>query len=217
MLLKLILNPDEFFSELRKREVRLRYPFAIVTAVALIVSSYEYFFLSKLVQAFPKQIVGIIMFGGMIEVVATFIGMFAAWLIIATVMHGLSVFFNGEGSFRRTFEFTGYGFLPSLVGSLITVPMSYYYISRTQIPKFSISQLLQNPHAVKSLVKSLLPQSLLYSNLIINLAITLWSLTIWTFAIKHSRNLKLPHAFICAVIPTILFTILQLWKLSKTI
>jgi len=38
-------------------------------------------------------------------------------------------FFDGKGSFRRTFEFTGYGFLPSLVGSAITtitIPLSFY-------------------------------------------------------------------------------------------
>jgi len=47
-------------------------------------------------------------------------------VIIAVIMHGLSAFFEGEGEFRRTFEFVGYGFFPSLVGSLITVPHQHY-------------------------------------------------------------------------------------------
>ncbi len=124
-------------------------------------------------------------------------------------MHGISSLFKGKGSFRRTFEFTGYGFLPSLVGSLITVPMSAYYIFKAEIPKISIAQ-LQNPNVIKGIMLSLIPKSLIYSNLIIYLAITAWSLTIWTFAIKHAREIELRNAFITASIPTVLFGIYQL-------
>ncbi len=74
--------------------------------------------------------------------------MFAVWLILAVIMHGISYLFEGKGSFRRTFEFVGYGFFPSLMGSLITVPTSLYYISKAEIPKISITQ-LQIPNVIK--------------------------------------------------------------------
>ncbi|WP_330999880.1 hypothetical protein [Archaeoglobus neptunius] len=61
----------------------------------------------------------------------------------------MSAFFGGEGSFRRTFEFTG--FLPSLIGSAITVLMPLHYISEAEIPKISITQL----HSVTKLKKVL--------------------------------------------------------------
>lgn len=51
--------------------------------------------------------------------ICSFISVFAVWLILAVIMHGLSAFFDDKGSFGRAFEFTGYGFLPSLIGSLI--------------------------------------------------------------------------------------------------
>jgi len=60
------------------------------------------------------------MVGAYLEIIGSFIGVFAAWFIMAAMMHGISSFFGGKGSFRRTFEFTGYGILPSLIGSLIT-------------------------------------------------------------------------------------------------
>ncbi len=129
-------------------------------------------------------------------------------------MHGISSFFDGKGSFRRTFEFTGYGFLPSLVGSLITVPMSAYYISKAEMPKITITQ-LQNPNVIKTIMLSLIPKSLIYSNLIVNLAITAWSLTIWTFAVKHAREIELRNAFISASIPTLLFGTYQTWNILK--
>jgi len=106
-------------------------------------------------------------------------------------MHGLSAFFDCKGSFRRTFEFTGYGVLSSLIGSAITIPMSAYYISKAEIPKISLAQLQQNPDVVKEMMLSLIPKDLVYSNLLINFAVTVWSLAIWSFAIKHAREIEL--------------------------
>jgi len=130
-------------------------------------------------------------------------------------MHGLSAFFGGEGSFRRTFEFVGYGFLPSLIGSLITIPMSAHYITNAEVPKISIAQLQQNPDVMRAVMLSLIPKDLVYSNLIINLAVTLWSLTIWTFAVRHARETELKKAFFTALIPTALFGIYRVWTILK--
>ncbi len=213
--MKLITNPDEFFEELKQREIRIRKPLVIVLALAVLVSMYQYLIVTKLSQAFPQEIAKFFVVGAYVGVIGSFIGMFAVWLILAVIMHGLSAFFNGEGSFRRTFEFVGYGFLPSLVGSAITVPMSWYYVSQAEVPKISLAQLQQNPDMIKSIMLYLLPKDLIYSNLIINVAVTIWSLTIWSFAIKHARNVELRKALICALIPTLLFGVYQVWNLLK--
>jgi len=213
--MKLITNPDEFFEELKQREVRIRKPLVIVVALAALISAYQYFLVTKISQAFPAELAKFFVVGAYIGIIGSFIGMFAVWLILAVIMHGLSAFFNGKGNFRRTFEFVGYGFLPSLVGSAITVPMSLYYIANAEIPKISLTQLQQNPDVVKSIMLSIIPKDLVYSNLIINVAVTIWSLTIWTFAIKHAREIELKKAFITALIPTVLFGIYQIWSILK--
>ena len=215
-MLELITNPDGFFYKLKSKDVRIRMPLlAVVLPLAFIISGYQYYLVDKLSQAFPSEVRSFLLVGAYIGVIGSFIGMFAAWFIMAAIMHGISSFFGGKGSFRRTFEFTGYGFLPSLIGSLISVPMSLYYLSQVEIPKISIQQLRQNPNVVKTLFKSLLPRSLLYSNLIINVAVTVWSLTIWTFAVKHAREIELRKAFITALIPTVLFMLVELWRLRR--
>ena len=213
--MKLITDPNGFFEELKQREVRIRKPLVIVLALAVLVSAYQYFLVTKISQAFPQEIAGFFTIGAYIGIIGSFIGMFAVWLILAVIMHGLSAFFGGKGSFRRTFEFVGYRFLPSLVGSAITVPMSWYYISQAEVPKISLSQLQQNPNVVKSIMLHLLPKDLIYSNIIINFAVTSWSLTIWSFAIKHAREIELRKAFVCALIPTLLFGIYQVWSILK--
>jgi hypothetical protein len=213
--MKLITNPNEFFQKLSREDIRIRKPMMIVVALAIVVSAYQYLLITKLSQVFPPEIAKFFLIGAYIGIVGSFIGMFAVWLILAVIMHGLSSFFDGKGSFRRTFEFVGYGFLPSLVGSLITSPLSAYYITKAEIPRISIEQLQQNPDIMKTLMISLIPHELVYSNLMINLAVTAWSLTIWSFALKHARGVELRKAFVCALIPTALFGIYQIWSILK--
>ncbi len=147
----------------------------------------QYILIAKLSEAMPQKLEVFFKIGGYIGIAGSFLGMFAIWLIIAVVMHGLSAFFDGEGNFRRTFEFVGYGFTPSLVGSAITVPMLINHISKAKIPKIDILSLQHNPNLVREVVLMLIPAEIIYSNIVINLAITAWSLTIWTFAVKHAR------------------------------
>jgi len=214
--MKLITDPNGFFEGLKQKEVRIRKPLlTIVLPLAILLSIYQYFLMNKLSQAFPAEITQFFLVGAYIGIIGSFVGIFAVWLILAVIMHGISSFFGGKGSFRRTFEFTGYGFLPSLVGSAITVPLSLNYILNAKIPKISITQLQQNPNVIKTVMLSLIPKDLVYSNLIINLAITAWSLTIWTFAVKHARDIELKKAFVSALIPTIIFSIYQVWNLLK--
>ena len=198
-----------------REDVRIRKPLVIVLTLATLVSIYQYLLASKLSQALPSELAKFFTIGVYIAIVSSFIGMFAAWLLIAAMMHAVSALFDGKGPFRRTFEFTGYGFLPSLVGSFITIPMSTYYVMNAEIPKISIEQLRHNPGIMKSLILSIIPQDLIYSNLLINLAVTVWSLTLWTFAIKHARNLTTKKAFISALIPAVVFGLYQIYSITR--
>ena len=141
-------------------------------ALAIVISAYQYLLTTKISRAFPSDLARFFLMGAYIGIVGSFVGMFAVWLILAVIMHGLSAFFDGKGSFRRTFEFVGCGFLPSLVGSLITIPMSTYYVTNAEIPRITMEQLQQNPDVMRSLMLSIVPNELVYSNLMINLAVT---------------------------------------------
>ncbi len=183
--------------------------------MATLIAFNQYTLITKLSEVVPEKLAVFFKISGYIGVISSFIGIFAVWVIIAVIMHGLSAFFEGERDFKRTFEFVGYGFFPSLVGSLVTVPMSLYYIANAKIPKIGLAQIQQNPDVVKAVILSTIPRDLIYSNLVVNIAITVWSLTIWSFALKHARRVELRESFICALIPTVLFTAYQLWSILK--
>lgn len=212
--MRLVMNPDRFFEELKQREIKIRVPLLIVLAIAVITSAYQYLLMSKLAQAFPAELAKFLMIGAYIGIIGSFIGMFAVWMINAAIIHVISALFGGKGSFRRTFEFVGYGFLPSLIGSLITVSISAYFISQAHIPAIDVGQ-LQNKEAMKALMLSIIPKDLLYSNLMINAAVTVWSLTIWTFAIKHAREIPTKKAFVSVLIPTAVFGLYQIYSIMN--
>jgi len=129
-------------------------------------------------------------------------------------MHIISIAFKGEGSFKRTFEFTGYGFLPNLIALFITIPIGYYFLSNAHIPTLTMAQ-LQNPVIVKQVMSSIIPKPMLYVNLLVGMAVSLWNLGLWTYGIKYARNLELKKAFIVALIPIILFGAYQLYSVAK--
>lgn len=211
--MQLITSPNEFFARLSNREISIRKPVIIVSALAIVTSMQQFLITSKLAQALPEEMSKFFMIGAYVGVIGSFIGMFAIWLILAAIMHALSSFLGGNGSFRRTFEFTGYGYLPSLIGSIITISLSSYYVLNARIPHIDLSNL--NPEAMRSVMLSIMPHELLYTNLIINLAIILWSLTIWIFAVKYARNLTTKNAVITALIPALLFALYQIYSVVK--
>jgi len=208
--MKLITNPDEFFAELKTKDASIKIPVLIIIGIAILGSINYYFLINKILEIFPENIVQILTVGAYIS---TFIGVFVIWLIITVIVYGLSALFGGEGSFYKTLTFIGYGFLPSLIGSLITTPISVYYIMSAKISGIDLTQLEQNPKIIEALITSLLPKEVIYSTLIINIAMTAWSLIIWSFALKHARNLDLKKSFICVLIPTIPLALYEIWTI----
>ncbi|MBE8539588.1 YIP1 family protein [Geoglobus acetivorans] len=97
---------------------------------------------------------------------------------------------------------------------MITVPVSAYYLMNAEIPEIDLAQ-LQNPDAVGDIILSFIPRDVVYSNLIINLAVTIWGLVIWTFAVRHAREIELRKAFICASIPAVALGMYQMWDILR--
>ena len=61
---------------------------------------------------------------------------FVAWLVVAAVFFGISWIYEGKGGFMRTLEFVGYGFIPSILGGLISAVLVYNFVSTIHIPVF---------------------------------------------------------------------------------
>ena len=146
-----LTNPDRFFAKLSARDVNMTIPLLIV-----------------LIAANSTAIVpGIVAIIGLLT-------LFTLWLLCTGVFYVISIFFGGEGSFKRCLEFVGYGFIPIFV-------------------------LLW----IRPVILLTLPPTIDFSSVysIIGILLLRWSANIWISGIKHARNLSARNALITVGVP----------------
>jgi len=122
-IIEALTNPDTFFKKLSQKDISLKEPFLIVLIFSILISISAYISTSFIYKIFPPQYQQVLVFTKIITLISAFIGGIVSWLIIAGVMHLISIIFKGEGSFKKTLSFTGYGFLPNIIGAIITIPL----------------------------------------------------------------------------------------------
>ena len=156
-----LTNPDRFFAELSARDVNMTIPLLIVLIVANITTP------------------GIVSIIGLLT-------LFILWLLCMGVFYVISIFFGGEGSFKRCLEFVGYGFIPMFVLLLI-----------------------------RPVILLTLPPTIDFSSVysIIGILLLLWSANMWIFAVKHARNLSTRNSLITVGVPVGICVIYAITKM----
>lgn len=204
MVANVISNPDGFFQELMQKEINLKKPFIIILIVAVIASVNQYFIVSKMAEASPPDLSRFLMIGAYTGVITSLISLVIVWLVVSVIIFIVSSIFGGQGSFKRVFEFTGYGFIPSIFSSLITTPVMVYYISKASLPKISMAE-IQSGEFGREFMRALMPPDVVYFNLIVSIAFLIWSFTIWTFGVKNARGLDTRRALATVLAPLIVY------------
>ena len=145
-------------------------------------------------------------------VIGAFIGIMFFWLIGSAIFYLLSMAFKGAGGYSRTLEFVGYGFIPQIFGSLLTLVMALYYLPMVDVP---IVNSFTDPAVVQNAVTRLMHDSAMVEftkvSAVIAVIFLLWSANIWIYAIKYARNLTIKHAAITILLPVIIYIIYTLF------
>ncbi|KAF5410209.1 MAG: hypothetical protein C5S47_07370 [Candidatus Methanogasteraceae archaeon] len=121
-MVNVLTNPDRFFAELSVRDVNLLMPTGIVLIVATITAISLAMMFSATAPPLPEEAAAISGMSDMFPVIYVITGLlmpFTMWYLYTGVFYVISIFFGGEGSFKRCLEFVGYGFIPMIVSSLI--------------------------------------------------------------------------------------------------
>jgi hypothetical protein len=197
---ELLLNPDYFFSEKSKEKVNLKIPFIIVLINGIFTAAPSILLMNKVTAALPGQssfaIVGVVL-----AAISCLIGVFIGWLALSALFYIISTLFYSQGSFRRTFEFIGYGFTPTILGSFVAILCIYSLVS-------SIGIQAQDPQLLQqSMAQIMMNNPFVKIAQIIGILCTLWSANIWIFAILHARNLSTRNAFLTIGFPVGLYVI----------
>jgi hypothetical protein len=213
-MLDVLTNPNGFFEARMREAESLKIPVLIVLISGLIGGIAAYLMtgitLELLSEALPPEALGL---ATTIGSISAFIGALVAsliiWVVFAALFFGISSVFKGEGSFKRTLEFVGYGYIPMILSGIISTILMYNFVSTAQIP------VLTDPTEVAEVITQWVTTNpMVRLSSIIGMLFMLWSANIWVFGLKHARNLSTKNAVITVAIPVALYILYSVWQLG---
>jgi hypothetical protein len=144
-------------------------------------------------------------------------GIFVFWGIWAGIFYLISSLFNGKGTFKRTLEFIGYGYLPQIFGAILTVIVAIQYLPRVIIPEITTAA-SQDPQLIQEAVKALMhdPAMMEMTQIIsiISIVFLLWSANIWIFGMRNARQLSERDSALCVGIPVVLYILYIIYMMT---
>ncbi len=199
-----LTNPNSFFNEKMQEPIELKIPLLIVFVVALISGVSGYIMTNAVLANIPEasSFASIVAIGGAI---GAFITIFVMWLIYTGIFHGISALLGGQGSFKRSLEVVGYGYIPTILSSIIGI-----------VGIQSLAGNLQNINLEDSAAYAELVAAdpVLQAVSVIGMIFMLWSANIWIFGMKHARSLTTKNAVITVGVPMALYLLYTIFNLG---
>lgn len=181
-----LTNPNAFFSEKMQESIDLKIPSLIVFIVALISGVSGYIMTNAVFINIPEaaSFASVAAIGGAI---GAFVTVFIMWLIYTAIFHGISALLGGKGSFKRSLEVVGYGYIPTIFSSIVGIVGMQSLIGNLQ----NIN--IEDSAAYAEIVAA---DPVLQAVSVVGMIFMLWSANIWIFGIKHARSLSTKNAVI---------------------
>jgi len=216
-LIDILVRPDAFFSKTVVEKESLKIPALIVLGGGIVAAITGY-----LMGGLSAKMMAGVMPG--LEVVITlsamagaFIGTFIFWLVASGIFYLISSLLKGQGSFIRVLEVVGYGYLPQIAGSILTLVAAVLYIPRITVPTLSKAA-LEDPAMIEQVTKAFMHDpammELTQITTLVSIVFMLWSAHIWIFGIKHARGLSSRNAAICIGVPIVLYVLYLTYNLG---
>jgi len=213
-MLEVLTNPNGFFEARMRETESLKIPALIVLISGLISGIAAYLItgltLEMLSETLPPEALGLATtIGGISAFIGALVFSLIIWVIFAAVFFGISSVFKGEGSFKRTLEFVGYGYIPMILSGIISAVLMYNFISTAQIPHVT------DPAEIADVITQWVTTNpMVRLSSVIGMLFMLWSANIWLFGLKHARNLSTRNALITVAIPVALYILYSVWQLG---
>ncbi len=207
-VVEIFTNPRGFFEALETQPVSLRMPALIVLAVGIIAAITAYQISSVLMSALA--IPGVQGLGGVIGAIgaiSAIIFTMLFWVIYTAVFFVISMAFNGRGDFNRLLSYVGYGHLPQVIGGVISLLLTWSYLSTLRVPS------LTDPQAIQAWTVSLTKDPTMRLASVVGLLFLLWSANLWIFGVRNGRNLSTRDAAITVGVPVLLYVLYTVYTL----
>jgi len=212
-MLEVLTNPNKFFETRKKKKEDLKIPVFIVLISGIIggISAFlsNRIMMEAMAKTLPPEAQGFMSFMPIGTAIGAVIVSFIIWLIVAAVFFGISCIFKGEGNFKRTIEFVGYGYIPTIIGGLISLVLVYNFVTTVQIPAITIT----DPTEIKEVITPLMKSPMLMLSSAVGMLFMLWSANIWVFGLKHARKLSTRNALITVAIPVAAYILYSVYQM----
>ena len=207
-LLTLLVNPNAFFSRDASEWEPLRVPALIVLVAAILAGAMAYLTTDLVAGIMPSEVQAYQGVMGIAGTAFAVVGTFVIWVVWAAVFYVISLIFQGQGTFRRILAATGYGYLPILIGSVISLVIFWIFS-----PGIHVSS-VTNVQEIQAAVTALMHEPVMILATLLGLIFMLWAANIWIFGVRHARVLSLRDAAITVGIPVALYVIATVWRLG---
>lgn len=204
----LVTDPDAFFRD-RTESPSWVGPALVVTLIAVlgvVAGVIRIRTMGQITEQIMAGTEGGAEFTGIVQafqlagVVIGFVATYVLWLLYGAYFYGASALFDGNGGFTTTLKFVGWGFVPSLVGSILNLLIVVY---RYQIRGFDVPSDLSG-QAAAQYIQQISSGPLVTLTAVLGIVFTLWSGLLWTFAVKNARQLTTKQAAITVVLPVLI-------------
>lgn len=202
-----ISNFNTFFAKKQNEKVNLKIPFLIVLVNGLFLVAPDVLILNKIVKTLPSDVHSFVAVSFTFGIITNLFIYFLCWLILSGVLYLISCHFHSEGSFKRTVEFIGYGYIPMIFSSLAFLLVTYIVL-----PSINIS--LQNPQLIQQSIEQItMNNPFIRFSQIFEIICILLSASIWVFALLHARNMLIKNAIFTVGIPISLYLVFTIYAI----
>jgi hypothetical protein len=214
---EVLIKPREFFKAAIDEKESFKIPGLILLVLGIVTAINAYLIGGLTGKMMAGLIPGMESIIAISTIIGAFLGIFVFWIVWAGVFYLVSLLFKGQGTFKRSLEFVGYGYLPQIFGAILTSIVALLYIPRIIVPHIT-STATQDPQLIQEAVKTLMHDPAMLEmtqiTLLISIVFLLWSANIWISAIQHSRNLSSRDAALCVGIPIVAYILYLIYKMA---
>jgi hypothetical protein len=216
-LIDILIRPGEFFQAAVAEKENLKIPGIIVLTLGIVSAVYAYLIGGLTGKMMAGLMPGMESIIAASTILGALLGIFVFWAIWTGVFYVISSIFKGRGTFKRTLEFIGYGYLPQIFGSVLTVIIAIQYIPKVIVPEIT-SAATQDPQLIQEAAKNLMhdPAMMEMTQIIsiISIVFLLWSANIWIFGMRNARQLSERDAALCVGIPVVVYILYIIYTMT---
>lgn len=141
---------------------------------------------------------------GGVTVVFSLLGPVVAWLLYAGAFQAMGRLLQGDGSFRTTLVYAGWGFLPRLLAAVVNLAATWYVLGVVSVP----SEV--TPASMQAYSTQIQTHPATLAATIVGVAVLLWSAYIWVHAVEAAHDIERGDAAIAVGVPVAIALIIRL-------